>query len=215
MKNKQLLLTFLGFLLFQISYAQSFTVCNLRENIVYVGIPNPIEVTVENTDNKDILLTSKDATLTKEGNGTYDLDVSKTGKLSVVVWKKNKKGKLDSLGNALFRAHSIPEPIAKVSGIHFGEIKKSVLTASNGIIVLIEGMDLESKSIVTSYNCIIIYKNGNTKLFPSNDALFTENIKMEFSFLQPSEQVLFCNIKCVGPDGKVRNIEPIELTVSK
>lgn len=205
----------IAFFLFQKAKAQSFTVSNLKENIVYVGLPNPIKATVENTDDRDVLLTSRDATLTKQEDGTYELMISKTGKLEVVVWRKNKKGKFDSLGISVFRGKPIPDPEAFVSGIHFGEISKNVLTVNSGVLVQLNNMDICARFKVISFNCIIIYKNGNTKLFPANNALFTDNMKMEFSFLQPGEQVVFCNIKCVGPDGKERKLEPIELTVVK
>lgn len=200
---------------FQEATAQNFTVCNLNENVVYVGLTTLIKATVENTDDKDVVLTTREASLKKNNEGTYELTASKTGKIAIVVWKKNKKGKLDSLGISEFRAHPIPDPEASVFDIHYGEIKKNILVVVPGIIARIKFRDICGPFTISSFNCIIISKNVNTKLFTANDALFTENMKMEFAFLQPGEQVLFCDIKCKGADGKERSIAPIELTIVK
>lgn len=160
-------------LFLQKATAQNFTLCNPKENAVYVGLNTALKVTVENTNHKDIVLTSRDATITKNEDGTFELIAIKKGKIAVVVWKKNKKRQLDSLGISWFDARSIPDPEASVSGIHFGGIKKNVLEVVSGVIALIYSMDIDSKFVVTSYKCIIISQNGAAKHFPANDALFT------------------------------------------
>ena len=90
------------------STAQQFTVTNDRMNIVYLGVDNPISVSVENLKNNDLRVEASNGTLTGR-KGKYLFRPLKVGEARIAVYNSKK-----ILGYSPFLVLAIPVPVFSI-----------------------------------------------------------------------------------------------------
>jgi hypothetical protein len=187
-------------------------VANLSENIMYVGLNNTIAVAVSNHPCLSYFVVATNGKVESvESPYNYDIYPDSVGKTEIFVISRNNKK--DTLGRAMFRSKSLPEPVARVAGKIYGDLNASVLRAQSGIPARLEGFALDSKFSVLAYTVIIM--RGERVFFTRKEtgALFTPEVKQAFNSLQPGDTVLFTAMSCRGPDGKIRRLQPLEFII--
>lgn len=110
---------------------RSLTVSATKMNAFYVGVDNPVEVSVAGANSNDIRVSVKGggATISKVNNNNYIVKVKKrTDKCVLTV---SAKGFSDS---RTFRVKKIPDPIVKLGKKTGGNITKAEFIAHEGVI---------------------------------------------------------------------------------
>ena len=191
---------------------QASAVANLAQNLVYIGLANPFIVIAEQHPCESIVVTTDNGRLEKmEHPCQYHYLPEKEGKGTITI-QTIKNGDTLRIGEHLFRVKSLPDPIPTVGGKSTGFISRSVLKVQSGI-PAITYFGPCARFEVTGFTLIAQKANGMHIILSAQGALFTEALKQQFYLLTPKDRVIFANIKATGPDGRIRLLTPIELTI--
>lgn len=192
----------------------ALTVSADNMNVVYIGLDNPISVSVPGIPTERLSVSVSNGSLRATGSGKFNLRVSSGTKADVLVFATMENGEKRSMGTMSFRVKRIPKPVAKIGNITgSGIMSKGELNSVIGIIANYENFDFNAISKVVSYDMTYI-ANGvsNTKSVTGN--VIDQPLKSIFERLRKNDKVYFENIKAVGPDGAVVGLNPITIRVN-
>ena len=120
-------LLILSLLISNILYSQNFTIANLLDNTVYVGIENPLNISVANSFSKSIVLKTNNGRLIKYKDGGFNYIPDSIGVAQVDIYLKT-NNKLKRIGEQKFLAKEVPL-FAMVGISKGGEINKKDFVA--------------------------------------------------------------------------------------
>src|SRR5664279_4244911 len=89
------------FFCYSISSAQKFSISADRNNILYVGLDNPLTIAVENYPSNSIIVETDNGTI-EGSSGKYIFRANKRGKADVILYKRI-KGQTKEIGRDEFR----------------------------------------------------------------------------------------------------------------
>lgn len=195
------------------SYSQKCVVANAKENVVYIGIPNPLDIAVEGYKCKDITVTTDNGRVeTTDNDCSYSLYATNPGVTYIIlIERKSKK----QLGKLPFRVKHIPDPVAIVAGKQGGAITKSIMKVQIGITAVLLGFDFDARFMVTGFTVSIIRKSKSLYTEECSNARFTDSTKNTFNTLEGGDKIVFSNITCKGPDQRERQLQPIEFIIAE
>lgn len=186
-------------------------------NIVYIGVPNLISVSIPNYSCDELIIEVDAGELQKVGDSgcSYDYMAKAETPNSIIfrVFVKTKKGREKKL-EAKFRVKAIPPPEASIGRKRNAEISHAFLKANLGLIADLSGFDIQAVYRVTTFNYAIIRNKKVIKNGTNESAKFDDKTKTDFSNLEPKDKVLFYNISCKAPDSRIQTLESFELTIA-
>lgn len=188
-----------------------------KMNVFYIGVPNPITVSAAGYSLEDINVNIEGAQVQKTSNGKYEVRVTQPGKVDAQIIAKTANGNT-KVGNMEVRVKNIPDPVAKVAGKTGGVISAAVFRAQSGIPAVLDGFDFDAKFRVTSFDFSYLPKRGEYQgPFSVNGALFGGNQSVanyQQNAAKPGDKIFIENIRAVGPDGRTRSLNSINLTLN-
>ena len=175
-----------------------------KMNVVYAGIDNPIAI--GGGVGGEISATASGASLTRTGNGTYNLRVNPGHTGDVVV---NVTSQGSSLGGMKFRVKELPKPTAKIDNVGAdGKVSRSNLLAANRVSAEMKDFDFEGvKYDVVGYTVKYKTKAGTMKEEKVNGAQFNETLKSVFGSSNPGDLFVFTAIRVKGNDQKEKVLD--------
>ncbi len=172
-----------------------------KMNVVYRGINNPIAV--GGGVGGEISASASSGTLTRTGNGTYNLLPGAADEVTISVSSGG-----SSLGSMKFRVKDLPKPTALIRNVVNGQVTKSALLSAGGVIAEMKDFDFEGvKYDVVGYTFRYKTKAGTTKEAKAGSGHFTEEIKSAISGSNVGDMFQFTAIQVRGNDGKVKTLE--------
>lgn len=185
------------------------TVSADKMNVFYIGVDNPVTISVPGVPNDKVRPSMTAGTLTPKGQGQYVVKVTTVGETTVNVAAEI-GGKLQSMGSKKFRVKRVPDPVAFIGGVKSGTINKNVLAASKMIVAKLDNFDFELTFIVTSYTFLINIK-GDIIPTPGAGNMLTADMLKKISSASAGTRIYLEDIKAKGPDGVPRSLSPINL----
>jgi len=185
------------------------TVSADKMNVFYIGVDNPVTISVPGVPNDKVRPSMSAGTLTPKGQGQYIVKVTTIGETTVNVAAEI-GGKLQSMGSKKFRVKRVPDPVAYIGGVKSGTINKNVLAASKMIVAKLDNFDFELTFIVTSYTFLINIK-GDIIPTPGAGNMLTADMLKKISSASAGTRIYLEDIKAKGPDGVPRSLSPINL----
>lgn len=185
------------------------TVSADKMNVFYIGVDNPVTISVPGVPNDKVRPSMSAGTLTPKGQGQYVVKVTTVGETTVNVAAEI-GGKLQSMGSKKFRVKRVPDPVAFIGGVKSGTINKNVLAASKIIVAKLDNFDFELTFIVTSYTFLINIKGDIIPTLGSGNMLTADMLK-KISSASAGTRIYLEDIKAKGPDGVPRSLSPINL----
>jgi gliding motility-associated protein GldM len=179
----------------------------LKMNVFYIGVDNPVSISVPGVGSDKITATNTNGPIRKEGNG-WIVNPRNIGNAIITVNAKI-DGKDKQVGMMEFRVKNIPDPIAKVAGKKGGGIDKNVLTAQSIVQADLEGFDFDAKFTVTEFTVSALVKGFSQDVTVKATNKISEKQKDIIRNLNRGEKVYFQDIKAVGPDGKPRDLNTV------
>lgn len=208
------LFTFLLLLIPHLSNGQRSVVANLKENIAYIGVPNPIAVMAEGVPCKKLTVSTDNGSIQRiENSCTYEFYPERPGPARIFV--SGLAGNRQVRDTARFRVKRIPPPVIVVGGKRRGSIRKKILQAQMGIALVLEGFDFDAKFIVEKFR-ISIYSRD--KLVYQEDCIgpyFTVKTKEAFNQLSNGDKILITEAMYRTIDDRIDNLEPTDFTISE
>lgn len=175
-----------------------------KMNVVYAGIDNPIAI--GGGVGGEISASASGASLTKTGNGTYNLRVNPGHTGDVVV---NVTSQGSSLGGMKFRVKELPKPTAIIDNISpDGKYTKSALLAANCVRAEMKDFDFEGvKYDVVGYTVKYKTKAGTVKEEKVQGSRFNETLKSVFNSSNTGDIYIFTAIRVKGNDNKEKVLD--------
>ena len=188
----------------------SMAVSPTKMNVFYIGVPNPVDISVAGTAPMDVSATMSggSGTIKSLGGGHYEINVKAgdaKGMINVNVSKKTKDGNKSAGPPMVFRVKKVPSPQASYAGVTGdGKVSKGELMNAGGVIPKLEDFVFDLKFPVISWN-MSIFVNGVYADYSANGANATSQMKEILNKVKPGQKVLIEEVKVQAPDG-VRKI---------
>ena len=172
-----------------------------KMNVVYRGIDNPIAV--GGGVGGEISATATSGSLTRTGNGTYNLRPGEANEVTINVSSGG-----SSLGSMKFRVKDLPKPVALIRNVVNGQVSKSALQAAGRVEAEMKDFDFDGVHYdVVGYTFRYKTKSGTTKEAKANSGGFTDEIRNAISQANVGDMFVFTAIQVRGNDGKTKTIE--------
>lgn len=193
----------------------SVVISPTKMNVFYVGVENPVEVSVPGVPSENLDVRITNARMTKKGSNQYAVmpNASAIGRESVISVRARVNNNVQNLGSQNFRVKRVPDPVATVAGMRGGSINKNLLLAQRAVIAKMDNFDFDLTFRVTSFTVSTI-KSGYLQSVSSESAVITTEQKDLIRNSGVGSAVMFNNIMAEGPDGSTRDLGSINFKLN-
>lgn len=187
------------------------TISPTKMNVLYMGIANPINVSVDGVASQNLEVTFSNGRIEKSGDDylVYPKNLDALAKNTTINVVANMNGVKRPMGSMPFRVKEVPPPVATIGGFNGGTIKKEDLLAENGIFAELKDFDFDLKFKVTQFDITLSGAGGYVKTYSSKSNKFTQEQKDQFSKLSQGSLIYVENIMAYGDDGSTRPLASI------
>lgn len=190
----------------------SVAVSPLKMNVFYLAVDNPVEISVSGVAGNKIRATASNGVLEQRGNA-YNITPRRIGNCMITV-SAEIDGKWANVGTKEFRVKAVPDPVATVGGQKGGLMAKNVLMAQAGIMATMPpDFEFDLKFNVTEFTVGTVVQ-GFLQERKVRGASFNQEIRNLINNVPRGNQVTINEVKAVGPDGTVRDLNSIILKVN-
>lgn len=184
-------------------------------NVMYIGLDNPLSVSVPGFPPEKVNVSMPGGTLVKKGGTKFIAKVRKRGTIKVNVSVKMDDGKVKSMGSQEFRVRNIPKPIAQLGTLQNGQVSSVGTIRANANRIygsLGEGFAFEGiKYIVKDYVFLFVPRRGEPKTIRGRGQNLNAGMKRLVSRMKSGDRILLDQIRATGPGG-TRNLAPVIIT---
>lgn len=194
----------------------SVTISLTKMNVMYLGIANPIKVSVPGVASENLEITVNNGRYEKSGDDflVYPSKLDITGKNTSISVVAKMNGEKRPMGSMPFRVKEVPPPVATIGGKNGGNLKKEELMAEDGIFAELKDFDFDLKFKVTQFDVTYSGAGGYVKTYSSKDNKFTSEQKDQFGKLTQGSLIFIDNILAKGDDGQpARPLSPISFKI--
>jgi gliding motility-associated protein GldM len=177
-----------------------------KMNVFYIGVDNPVSVSVPGIPTEKITATISNGVIQR--NGKEWVVRPKTPGNATVNVVAEIDGNKKNMGSLPFRVKTLPDPVAKVGGSKGGSMEKNLLSAQQVVIADMENFDFDAPFKVTEFTIAASIK-GFTRELPSKGNRITDEQRDLLKGMNKGDRVTFTDIKAVGPDGRVRELNGV------
>jgi hypothetical protein len=179
-----------------------------KMNILYIGIDNPITVSVNGLSNDRIIvdLDGERDKLTKIDFDRYFISLYNSVRSRTLTVKGIMPGnKIEKLGEMKFSVREIIHPEVSFGYSNETELYLTQIQWISNVVARIDdGFPIEGiQFFVTGYTMIICHTNGGNYIEEVNSNKITEGIRKEFMTLKPGDYITAANVKVSGPEGNL------------
>jgi gliding motility-associated protein GldM len=178
----------------------TITISPSKMNVFYVGVDNPVDISVPGGPEK-IIPNISSGKIRPEGKNWIVYDLPKGVRDATINVNAVFSGKTKSMGATTFRLKPVPDPIAKVGGKNEGPIAKSILLASPYVYAEMPvGFDFDLKFTVTSFT-FVTNVGGDVSTTKTQGNRLTPDIVKMIQNAKKNTRIWFEEINVKGPDG--------------
>jgi GldM C-terminal domain len=207
-------LLFLLFL-FQNSFAQS-TIANEKNNVLYMGVENPINVVVPDTPPQEVEVKITNGSIKKKDDYLYIANVDKGTTTTIEIWHKGKKKEEQT-----FRIKKIPDPVAMLNTDQvLPKTENNELIVGSwfrqygGLKAVLKEFDFEVDCQITSYRIVLAPKKQDPIVCINKGSFFTNECLNILTRIKPGDVVFLDLIKSkCKSDLSERNLNTIKILI--
>jgi gliding motility-associated protein GldM len=186
-------------------------------NVLYVGLDNPIDISVPGVGSDGISATMNNGTIRKgkleKYRGEWVARPEVVGREASINVSAMVNGERMRFPPYTFRVQNIPDPVAKFAGLTEGSVAKNVALATPGVFAVLEDFLFDLEYEVTGFK-MIVTQRGFDREASSNSARVTAEQRTLIDGLSRGQKLYITEIKAKGPDNRTRNLPPIILTIN-
>ncbi len=176
---------------------RSATVSADKMNVFYIGVDNPVSVTVAGVSSNDVKASCVGCNM-NGGKGKYTVTASKPGEATVSV----SGGGLPSTPFK-FRVKRIPDPMARLSKSNGGAMGNGEFKAQGGVGAFLDNFDFEATCKIQGYNLTFVAKRQDPVESVNGGARYNAKSKRLVGQAKPGDIYYFDNVKAKCPGDKV------------
>lgn len=203
----------------------SATVSATKMNVLYVGVENPLSISVPGVANQDLRPKISNGTLKLGQDGEYTAIPKDISKDAVIIVNAIINGTERLIAKHPFRVKLLPDPLPflyleEIKADAAGNIMEvprmtnesklpfTAIKSMKGLKAELPESDFEVEYNITGYNILLINDNGNS--YPASVAgdKFNGEIK-QFLNNNFKGTITITDIKAIGPDGVPRDLPPL------
>jgi len=175
-------------------------------NVVYVGLPNPISVSVGGVDPKNVsvTVTGGGVSLRPSKSGLYNAIIpTRIGNECMInVTAKLPDGRTVSMGSKKFKVRNVPRPVFKAGSVGFsGPISLAAMKVQANAVAALDNFVYDGvKYDVLSYRFTCIGRRTNGPKIQVVNGSSLAPIAAYLKMLGPGDLIQFDQIKVIGPD---------------
>ena len=190
----------------------SVVVSPTKMNVFYLGVDNPVDISVGSVPPDKIFPQITNASMIKKSGGSYIVRPKRPGNSIVTVFA-DIDGQQKRMGSQEFRVKIVPNPVAKINGQTGGLINKNLLLAQIGVTAEMENFDFDLKFTVTEFT-VSATVQGFVRDAKSSNNRFTNEQMNIIRTLGRGARLYIQDIKAVGPDGSLRPLSTINFVLN-
>jgi len=195
-------------------FQQSFTalkplavISATKMNVVYIGLDNPISVSVPGYSPNDVSVSSSGGSLRPDKQkGTYLLKVdASTREITVSASVKDKEGHVKKMGEQKYRVRQVPKPTPMLGAIDAsGAVSKGQLMSAAFVYAALKDFAFEGISFTpTEYTVVYQPRKGDAVAKKGYGPKVPDDIRGLFTNCKPGDRFTLVQIKANGPAGAV------------
>ncbi len=191
-------------------------------NVMYKGIPNPIDVSVPGVSPDKIRIKAINATFTNQRvknskqeyfRGNWAVNPTAIGQnVQIIVSTNDGNGKGTTYPPIEFRVKPVPPPVAVFAGKSTGSVPKNTAAAQTGVYATQPDFDFDLVYKITGFTVLYTDNRGDFEE-PSNSSALTQKQKDLISRLSRGRNLFIKDIKALAPDGRSMDLNPIILKI--
>lgn len=193
----------------------SVTISPTKMNVMYLGIANPIKVSVPGVASQNLEVSVSNGRIEKSGEDyfAYPSKLDALGKNTSISVIANMNGVKRPMGSMVFRVKEVPPPLATIGGINGGTLRKEDLLAEDGIFAELKDFDFDLKFKITQFDVTFSGATGYVKTYKATGNRFSTDQKDQFGKLMQGSLIFIDNIMAKGDDGTTRPLAPISFKI--
>lgn len=184
-----------------------------KMNVMYIGIKNPVTISASGYNIEDVSFDMPGAKKTSTGAGKYDVEVDKIAELEYVI-SAGRSGSKTPLERGKIRTKYVPDPVARMVGQSSGSMNAGKAKSALGIIAELDDFPFDLRYEVVSFTFYWLDQNGETFLSANTSAAFNQTTQDFQRRSKAGDRWIFDNVRAKGPDGRVRLINSITITLN-
>lgn len=197
---------------YEIAPPAGFSVAATKMNVLYIGLDNPISITVGDARPGSVSASMTNGSLSAQGQGKYVAKPTQPGKAVISARGTNASG-ASTGGEMEFRVMRVPDPVPTLGGkLKGGTIQKGTLRAQTGIVALLENFAFDARFTVVGYD-FILSTNEIFRVNGNNGPIIGDQVKNLINRAQPKDIAIFDNIRVKGPDGTTRKLPSLTFEI--
>jgi gliding motility-associated protein GldM len=190
-------------------------------NVMYAGIPNPIDVSVPGVtpDKIKIRVVNGASAVEKVKDskgvpfkGTWAVRPEAAGKNVQVIVTADMNGKQVQMPPYEFRVKPLPTPIAVFGGKSMGSIPRATAAAQQGVFAIMPDFDFNLQYQITGYTILFSDSRGDFEAKCTGSNLTTQQKEL-ISRLTRGKNLIIKDITALGPDGKTKELSSLVLKI--
>ncbi len=191
-------------------------------NVMYNGIPNPIDVSVPGVSPDKLKIKVVNGTFSTEKvknskgenfKGAWAVRPNAVGQNVQIIVTADINGKPVQYAPYEFRVKSIPNPVAIFGGKSTGFISRADALAQQGVFAIMPDFDFELNYTVTGFTVFYTDKGMDIEETCTGSNL-TQKQKNALNGLTRGKNLMIKDIKAIGPDNKPRDLNSIILKIN-
>jgi len=189
-----------------------------KMNVLYIGVDNPMSISVPGVSNDKVKVTIDGAGSTLKANpaaggGHFIATVSTIGAANVKV-SAEIGGKVIPMGSFPYRVKRVPDPVATIAKLKGGPINKNVLTAGT-LIPILENFDFELFFRITEFKMTIVQKGQDLLEFTTTGSQLSQQMRDALAKGRPGAKIYFEYIKARMDKGdpSTRSLPPMSFVL--
>lgn len=186
-------------------------------NVLYVGIDNPIDISVPGVASNLIQASMANGAIRRgrvEGyRGEWAARPQNVGQTAAINVSATINGERMRFPPYEFRVQRIPDPVAKFANMTEGTVTKNVALAQPGVFAVLEDFLFDLEYTVTQFT-VSIQQRGFDRSATSNSNRITQEQRSLIESLNRGQKLAIINIRAVAPDESTRRLPPIILTIN-
>lgn len=184
-----------------------------RQNVFYIGVDNPITVSVSGIAASDIIIETDNGTVTPTTKpGGYIVKVDSLNKTLLTVSYKE-GGKTVTVAQYSYRNKKIQDPVTYIEHVrNDGVILQENLQRILGIFTRLENCDYDCSFKPQSFSMSVI-EDGEWKEYKATGPELTAEMKTALTKCEDEDKIIFHNVMTKGPAGDLRHVNSVTITV--
>lgn len=192
----------------------SLTVSAINMNVLYVGVNNPLSISVSGIPAENIFPIISSGTLKpNRSKGGWIATVPVECKQATITVSVKTNGGMKRMGSEIFRVKKLPDPDPFIASKKEGFVSRNDLIVAGKIIARMpDDFEFDYSFQILSFR-MTMQRGFNVYHYDSQSGKLTEEMIRQIGNTNRGQGIIFEEIVARGPDGKDRTLSPLVVTI--